>query len=106
MGLDVLLTELDCSDKNIASRDTAERDAEVAAHCKGYLDLTLSFTNVREVIVWSLADKHSYLNRDSYPEHRRREDNLPMRGHPFDDRLRPKPMLTALSSALQTAPVR
>lgn len=106
MGVDVLLTELDCSDKNIASRNDAERDAEVAAHCKGYLDLTLSFTNVREVIVWSLADKHSYMNRDSYPERRRRIDGLPMRGHPFDDRLRPKPMLDALSSSLRHAPLR
>ncbi len=105
-GIDVLITELDCSDRNIASRSEAERDAEVAAHCRGYLDLTLSFTNVRDVIVWSLADKHSYMNRDSYPTRRRRADGLPIRGHPFDDRLRPKPMLTALSGALKNAPLR
>lgn len=106
MGLDVLLTEFDCSDRNVADSSKAKRDAEVAAHCKAYLDLTLSFTNVRELIVWSLADASSYMNRRSYSRNRRRADGLPLRGHPFGERLEPKPMLKAMVSALSAAPMR
>ncbi|MEP1422947.1 MAG: endo-1,4-beta-xylanase [Erythrobacter sp.] len=106
MGVDVLLTELDCSDRNISASSPELRDAEVAAHTKGYLDLTLSFPNVREVLVWSLADKHSYMNRKSYPKPRRRKDGQLLRGHPFDELLRPKPMLQAIKDALEFAPQR
>lgn len=106
MGVSVALTEFDCSDRNIIQRDKQTRDAEVAAHCKGYLDLTLNFTNVREVILWSLADKHSYMNRNGYPKRRRRSDGLPLRGHPYDEGLRTKPMMTAIQSAIKEAPLR
>jgi len=106
MGLDVVLTEFDCSDRNVAKSDPKHRDALVASHCKAYLDLTLDFRNVREVIVWSLADGPSYMNRASYPIHRRRSDGLPLRGHPFDEWMRPKPMLDAMVSSFQSAPVR
>ncbi len=106
MGVDIALTEFDCSDRNIAARDKQIRDNEVAAHSKGYLDLTLSFTNVRELILWSLADKHSYMNRNSYPKRRRRSDGLPLRGHPYDEGLKSKSMMTAIQSAIQHAPAR
>ncbi|TIX50700.1 endo-1,4-beta-xylanase [Alteraurantiacibacter aquimixticola] len=106
MGVDVILTEFDCSDRNIAARSREQRDAEVAAHVRAYLDLTLSFTNVRELLVWSLADGPSYMNRRSYPRRRRRADGLPLRGHPFDQQLAAKPMLAAMQGALASAPVR
>lgn len=106
MGLDVILTEFDCSDRNIAKSDPKLRDALVASHCAAYLDLTLDFRNVREVIVWSLADGPSYMNRESYPRRRRRSDGLPLRGHPFDERMKPKPMLDAMVRSFHSAPVR
>jgi endo-1,4-beta-xylanase len=106
MGLDVLITELDCSDRNVAATEPAVRDAEVAAFTKGYLDLTLSFTNVRQVVTWSLTDFDSYLNRPGYPGERRRPDGLAMRGHPSDAEMRPKPLRTAIAEALAAAPVR
>jgi len=106
MGLDVILTEFDCSDRNIASSDPVHRDAMVASHCKAYLDLTLDFRNVRELTVWSLADGPSYMNRASYPRRRRRSDGLPLRGHPFDAGMQPKPMFDAIVTSLRNAPVR
>jgi endo-1,4-beta-xylanase len=106
MGLDVILTELDCSDRNIVDPDPARRDEETAAFTKGYLDLTLDFSNVRQVILWSLADGSSYMNRPGYPDYKRRADGLPLRGHPYDDRWRPKKMRTAIAEALLSAPQR
>ncbi|WP_254305958.1 endo-1,4-beta-xylanase [Sphingopyxis sp. BSNA05] len=90
MGLDIILTELDCSDRNIDDPDPGRRDAETAAFTRGYLDLTLDFANVKQIITWSLADGVSYMNRPGYPAYKRRADGLALRGHPYDDRLRPK----------------
>ena len=106
MGFAIAITEFDCSDRNIAASDPAIRDAEVAAHCRAYLDLTLDFTNVRDVVVWSLGDGASYMNRPGYPQWGRRADGLALRGHPFDDQLRPKPMFSAIEAALRAAPMR
>jgi endo-1,4-beta-xylanase len=106
MGLDVVITELDCSDRNLTDPDYRKRDAEVAAYVKAYLDLTLDFHNVRQVVLWSLSDGVSYMNRDSYDENRRRPDGRPLRGHPYDTRLEPKPMHDAIAAAFASAPVR
>lgn len=106
MGLQVILTELDCADRNLKDKDPARRDAEIAAFAKGYLDLTLSFTNVSQVVTWGLSDKYSNLNRKSYPERRRRPDGLPMRGNPVDENFEPKPMFSAMAAALASAPER
>ena len=106
MGLKVLVTELDCSDRNVTSGDPAKRDAETAAHVKGFLDATLSFTNVERLLLWSISDRGTYLNRPGYPQERRRADGLPMRGHPFDDDLQPTAMRQAIADALAHAPER
>ncbi|WP_395397843.1 endo-1,4-beta-xylanase [Novosphingobium sp. BL-8A] len=106
MGLEVLITELDCSDRLIASDDPATRDAQVAAHVKGYLDLTLDFTNVRTVVTRALTDRHSDMNRAAYPAESRRTDGLQIRGAPYGEDLRAKPMYDAIASALEHAPRR
>jgi endo-1,4-beta-xylanase len=106
MGLDVLITELDCSDRNVASQDPAARDAEIAAFTRGYLDLTLSFANVKQVVTWSLTEFDSYLNRGGYPGEKRRSDGLAMRGHPYDAEMRARPLREAIAAALAAAPMR
>lgn len=106
MGLDIILTEMDCSDRNIEEPDPGRRDEETAAFTKGYLDLTLDFANMKQVILWSLADRASYMNRPGYPDYKRRADGLALRGHPYDDRWRPKKMRTAIADALLAAPQR
>lgn len=106
MGLKVLITELDCGDRDIADADIAKRDADTAAHIKAYLDITLSFKNVKQVIAWGMTDRDSYTNAKTYPEERRRPDGLPQRPHPYDDAMRPKPIRTAIAAALSAAPAR
>lgn len=106
MGLDIILTELDCSDRNIDDTDPARRDEETAAYTKGYLDLTLDFSNVKQIITWSLTDEVSYMNRPGYPDYKRRADGLALRGHPYDDHGRPKKMRAAIAAALRAAPQR
>ena len=106
MGLDILITELDCSDRNVATQDVAKRDADTAAYTKGYLDVTLSFRRVKQVVTWSLSDYDSYLNRSGYPNERRRPDGLPMRGHLYDAAFKPKPLRAAIAAALAAAPMR
>lgn len=106
MGLDIILTELDCSDRNIDDPDPVRRDEETAAFTKAYLDLTLDFANVKQVILWSLTDRTSYMNRPGYLDYKRRADGLALRGHPYDDRWKPKKMRTAIADALLSAPQR
>ncbi len=106
MGMDILITELDCSDRNVAAADPATRDAETAAYVKGYLDLTLSFRRVKQVVLWQVTDRDTYLNRPAYPQERRRPDGLAMRGHPWDADLKPKSMRAAIAAALKAAPAR
>lgn len=106
MGLEVILTELDCSDRNLTYADTQLRDHEAAAYTKGYLDITLDFLNVKQVILWSIADKSSYMNRRGYPSYKRRADGDSLRGHPFDENWQAKPMYHAILSALASAPLR
>ncbi len=106
MGLDIILTELDCSDRNVDHPDKARRDTETAAYTRGYLDLTLDFANVKQIILWSLTDATSYMNRPGYPDYKRRADGLALRGHPYDDRWQRKKMHTAIGNALRAAPRR
>ncbi len=106
MGLDIIVTELDCSDRNVEDRDPVRRDEETAAYTKGYLDLTLDFPRVKQVTTWSLTDATSYMNRPGYPDYKRRPDGLALRGHPYDDRWQPKKMRSAIAEALRAAPLR
>lgn len=106
MGLDVILTELDCSDRNLTYADPYRRDLETAAFTKGYLDITLDFPNVRQVLLWSIADKPSYMNRRGYPSYKRRTDGKALRGHPFDGNWQPKPMYYAIMEALKSVPIQ
>ncbi|MBI3368562.1 MAG: endo-1,4-beta-xylanase [Burkholderiales bacterium] len=100
MGLDLLITELDVSDRYL-SPDIARRDAEVAALARADLDLTLSYPRLRTLMVWGLADNLSWLqNRSPRP------DGLAKRPCPYDAQLRPKALRAALADALRAMPAR
>jgi endo-1,4-beta-xylanase len=106
LGLKVIVTEIDCGDRDLASQDVAIRDAATAAHVKDYLDVTLSFPNVTQVVAWGMTDRESYVNAKYYPEARRRPDGLPQRPHPYDDAMKAKPLRRAIADALAAAPAR
>ncbi|KQV40060.1 endo-1,4-beta-xylanase [Massilia sp. Root335] len=102
MGYDLLITELDVNDRRLPG-DIAKRDAGVAAATRDYLDVTLSYPRLRDILVWGLADNVSWLQTwDEAP----RKDKLPMRPTPFDDHLKAKPMRQAIIDAIKAAPAR
>ena len=102
MGYGLLITELDVNDRRLPA-DIAKRDAGVAAATRDYLDVTLSYPRLRDILVWGLADNVSWLQTwDEAP----RTDKLPMRPTPFDAKLKAKPMRQAIADAIKAAPAR
>jgi len=102
MGFDLLITEFDINDRKLPG-DIALRDAGVAALARDYLDLTLSYPQLRDFLLWGMADHVSWL-QDWYEAPR--TDGLPMRPCPFDAQFQPKPLRTAIAEALRTMPAR
>lgn len=100
MGLDLLITELDVNDRYLAA-DIVKRDAEAAAMVRGYLDVCLSYRNLRTVMAWGLADPVSWM-QTWWP----RTDGLAKRPSPYDAQLQSKPMRQAIADALRAAPER
>jgi endo-1,4-beta-xylanase len=102
MGYGLLITELDVNDRRLPA-DIAKRDAGVAAATRDYLDVTLSYPRLRDILVWGLADNVSWLQTwDEAP----RTDKLPMRPTPFDAQLKAKTMRQAIADAIMAAPAR
>jgi len=100
MGYRLLITELDVRDNNLPA-DVAERDRAVADYTRGYLDVTLSFPQVRDVLAWGMTDRFSWIEGfEPRPDHARR------RPCPYDAAFSPKPMREAIAAALASAPVR
>ena len=100
MGYDLLITEFDVNDRNLPA-DVATRDATVASVARSYLDLTMSYKQLKDVLVWGIDDKYSWL-RTFTP----RADKLPLRPTPFDDQYQPKPLYTAFAEAFKATPAR
>jgi endo-1,4-beta-xylanase len=96
-GLDVLITELDVLDDGLPAHN-AVRDRAIAEATKRYLDVALEEPAVKSVMAFGLSDRYTWLQED-YP----REDGAPRRPLPFDEDLRPKPMLHAMSRELGDA---
>ncbi|QJR11191.1 Endo-1,4-beta-xylanase Z [Usitatibacter rugosus] len=100
MDLDLLITEFDVSDKGLPTEVPA-RDAQVAAIAKEFLDVTLSYTRLREFLFWGMANRQSWL-QEWIP----RADKTMVRGCPFDEKLQPTPLYTALADAFRAMPQR
>jgi endo-1,4-beta-xylanase len=103
-GLKIMVTELDVVDRGSPS-DVTERDAQVAALYKRYLDVVLDNTAVIAVITWALSDRDSWITRGDQAFFRR-PDGLPARPLPFDDQYAPKRAYDAIVDALKAAPGR
>ncbi|MES1191181.1 MAG: endo-1,4-beta-xylanase [Steroidobacter sp.] len=100
MGYDLLVTELDVNDQHTKG-DIAERDATVAKVARDYLDLTLSYKQVKDVLVWGITDKFSWLQGA-----RPRADGQPQRCTLYDANFQPKPLRDAVAAAFKAAPAR
>ncbi len=103
-GVKIMLTELDVADRG-APGDPGERDQEVAAAYKRYLDVALANRAVIALITWGFVDTDSWVTRGDLPAFRRSDGQAP-RPLPFDGNYNPKPAYEAIAAALRAAPAR
>ena len=94
MGYNLVITEFDVNDQR-APDDIAVRDAMVSDYARAYLDVMLSYRELRDVLAWGMVDKYSWLT-DFDPRH----DRSIKRGTPYDSDFRPKPLRGAVAAAL------
>nr|WP_281373769.1 endo-1,4-beta-xylanase [Parvularcula dongshanensis] len=100
MGLGLVVTELDVNDRDLPA-DLAVRDARIAEVTRRYLDLTMSYEGLRDVVVWGLVHRYSWLQY-----FQARADGLQKRGTPFDDDYEPTLMAEAIAEAFEATSVR
>jgi endo-1,4-beta-xylanase len=93
LGLEIMITELDVSDKWFPS-DVALRDELVAKTYRRFLDLTLVYSAVKGVLSWGLSDRFTGHNR--WP----RSDGWAVRALPYDHCMQPKRARQEIAEAL------
>lgn len=105
MGFDLLITELDVNDRRLPA-DVGKRDAgaaSAASAARDYLDVTLSYPRLRDVLLRGMADYISWLQEWKEAP---RTDGLAMRPCPYDSQLRAKPLREAIAATLRAMPPR
>lgn len=100
MGYKLEITEMDVNDKRLPA-DTKARDAKVADYVRAYLDITLSYTQITDVLTWGMTDRYFWLNGFDP-----RTDGGQHRGLPYDREFQPKPYYAAIQRAFEAAPLR
>jgi endo-1,4-beta-xylanase len=100
MGYDMLITEYDVREPGLPA-DVAKRDAGVAGITRAYFDMMVSYPQLRDVLVWGMADAYSWL-QNFEP----RSDGEATRGNLYDAGFVAKPMRDAIASAFAGAPAR
>lgn len=97
MGYKLEITEFDVNDK-MAPTDVAVRDRMVADYAKAYLDVMLSYPQLRDILAWGMVDRYSWL--DGFDP---RADKTLKRGTPYDTNFRPKPLREAIAASFMGA---
>lgn len=100
MGLKILITELDASDKGLPA-DISLRDRAVAHAYEQFLSVVLDEPAVIAVLTWGLSDRYTWLS-DFSP----RSDRQPVRVLPYSENFRPKLAWNAIARAFDSAPKR
>ena len=100
MGYKLLITEFDVNDKQLPS-DVKIRDAAVAAYADAYLEIMFAYPQLRDVLVWGMCDKYSWLNGFSP-----RADRSYQRATPYDEKFRPKVLHRVLAGRFAAAAAR
>lgn len=97
MGYKLVITEFDVNDKALPT-DPAVRDAQVADYARAYLERMFAYPQLRDVLVWGMSDKYSWLTGFA-----RRADGGLQRGTPYDAQFQPKPLRTAIADCFRQA---
>jgi endo-1,4-beta-xylanase len=100
MGYRVIITELDVDDHQLPS-DVVVRDRAVADYATAYLDLMLGYPQLRDMLVWGMCDRYTWLTG-----FKPRPDGGVQRGTPYDTAFAPKPLHEAIAGALSRATPR
>jgi endo-1,4-beta-xylanase len=97
MGYGLEITEMDVNDRK-APDDIAIRDRMVADYTRAYLDIMLSYPQLRDVVAWGMVDKYSWLTGFDP-----RADKSIKRGTPYDSDFQAKPIRQAIADAFASA---
>ena len=103
LGVAGYISELDVND-HILPESILERDAAVAEIYHEYLREVLRAPSLRRVMVWGLADPHSWITLGYAMDKRPPETGL-ARPSLFDQDLQPKPAFWAVKAALESNPI-
>lgn len=100
LGYKLKITELDVNDGQ-RNGTIAQRDQDVATLVKGWLDLFLSYPQLKDVLVWGMCDRYSWLQIFTP-----RPDGQPLRPLPYDRDFNAKPFRQTLIDAFNAAATR
>jgi endo-1,4-beta-xylanase len=100
LGYRLVITELDVRDTGLPA-DPTTRDQAVADYARAYLDLMLGYPQLRDILVWGMSDRFSWLQ--SFEP---RSDGQLRRACPYDAALQPKLMQNAIHAAIAAAAAR
>jgi endo-1,4-beta-xylanase len=100
LGLKILITEMDVSDRKLPS-DVKTRDRLVAGAYEDYLAAALDEKAVISVITWGLSDRYTWLAVSE-----KRKDGSEVRPLPFDRDLQRKLAWNGIARAFDRAPKR
>lgn len=102
-GLQLAITEMDFMDR-YGPADPRQRDVDVAAMAKSFLDVSLANRSMKSVLTWGLSDKDSWLSTkwsgDRWP------DGQFARALPFAANWQPKLLYRTMLNCFANAPAR
>jgi endo-1,4-beta-xylanase len=101
MGYSLVITEMDVRDDKFPTPSLA-RDQAVASYAKDYIDMMLSYRQLKDVLVWGMVDQFSWLQSFEGP----RPDGTEKRPCPYDSNFRPKLLRAAIEAAFTGASPR
>lgn len=100
MGYKLIITELDVKD-NAMPADLKIRDRNVARYLRAYMEVMLEYPQLKDILAWGMCDKYSWLQGFAP-----REDKLPQRCCPYDEKFAPKAMHAELAKLFGEAKAR
>lgn len=100
-GVEIIITELDVRESDFDS--SAEmRDKRVASVAKAYLDTVFAECVPRELVLWGLSDRYSWLSKPKFnPEN---PEGFLNRGLPYDSDMRQKALWQVLMDSIRAVP--
>jgi endo-1,4-beta-xylanase len=101
MGYALVITEFDVNDQALPA-EIAERDQGVADYATDYLDLMLSYPQLKDIMLWGMCDRYSWLQRFKPL----RQDGAAKRPCPYDQDFKAKPLHASIAAVLSRAPKR